>query len=129
MALTANSRFRWLAVLAWMGVIFFLSAQPVLPHVIPTPFESFQDVIGHFAAYAILAALLHWALLGIGARRPARFALLIVFLYACSDEFHQAFVPNRQPDPFDIAADVAGAGAALMTLTLLRFRRARRPLP
>ncbi len=127
--LTTNNRFRWLAVLAWMGVIFFLSAQSKLPHVMPTLIESFQDVLGHFAAYAVLAALLYWALTGIGARRPALFALLIVLLYACSDEFHQSFVPNRHPDIFDIATDLVGASVALVTLTLIRFRRARRLLP
>jgi VanZ family protein len=127
--LTHNNRFRWLAVLAWMGVIFFLSAQPQLPHVMPSPLESFQDVLGHFTAYAILAGLLHWALSGMGARRPAAFALLIVVLYALSDEFHQSFVPNRHPDLFDIATDVVGAGLVLLTLSLLRSRRTRRPLP
>ncbi|MGE5603601.1 MAG: VanZ family protein [Nitrososphaerales archaeon] len=127
--MTPDNRYRWLAVLAWMGVIFFLSAQPRLPYVVPMPFEQFQDVIGHFAAYAILAGLLNWSLTGSGARRPALFALLIVFLYACSDEFHQSFVPNRHPDAFDIATDLVGAGFALLMLNLLRSRRARRPLP
>ncbi len=127
--MTTNNRFRWLAVLAWMGVIFFLSAQPRLPLVMPTPIQAFQDVIGHFAVYAVLAALLYWALTGTGARNPALFAMLIVFLYGCSDEFHQSFVPNRHPDVFDIATDIAGAGAALLAISLLRFRRARRPLP
>jgi VanZ family protein len=109
-----------------MGVIFFLSSQPRLPHIMPSLFDSFQDVLGHFSAYAVLAGLLYWALDGIGAARPA---LLIVLLYALSDEFHQSFVPGRHPDPFDIATDFAGAAIAVLALNLLRSRRARRPLP
>lgn len=120
---------RWLAVLGWMGVIFFLSAQPRLPQLLPSLFDSFQDVIGHFVAYAVLAALVYWALTGMRARRPAALTILIVLLYALSDEFHQSFVPGRHPDLFDIATDLVGAAAALFALSLLRSRQARRPLP
>ena len=65
----------------------------------------------------------------LGASRPAcSCALLIVLLYALSDEFHQSFVPGRHPDPFDVATDLAGALVALLLLSLLRSRRVRRPL-
>ncbi len=119
----------WLAVVAWMAVIFFLSAQPRLPHIMPSVLDSFQDVIGHFVAYAILAALLFRALDAAGASHPMLLALLLVFLYALSDEFHQSFVPGRHPDPFDVATDLAGALVALTALSLFRSRRVRRPLP
>ena len=119
---------RWIAVLAWMGVIFFLSAQSRLPHVVPSLFDSFQDVLGHFVAYAMLGGLLYFALTGIGAARPALYALIVVVLYALSDEFHQSFVPGRNPDPFDVATDIIGAGVVLVGLSLHRFRRARHPL-
>jgi VanZ family protein len=33
---------------------------------------------------------------------------LFCLLYAISDEFHQALVPGRSPDIFDIIADIAG---------------------
>lgn len=127
-ATLAAKRLRWLAVVVWMGVIFFLSAQPRLPVVLPSLFNSLQDVIGHFVAYAVLAVLVYWALVGVDAPRPARLALLIALLYALSDEFHQSFVPGRHPDPFDIVTDLVGAVAALFALRLLRSRRTRRPL-
>jgi VanZ family protein len=127
-ALTGNKSLRFLAVAAWMAVIFFLSAQPTLPHVVFSLSDALQDVMGHFVAYAILTGLLYWALTGVGSARPALFTFLIVFLYALSDEFHQSFVPGRNPDPFDVATDLAGAAAALAALSLLRLRRARRPL-
>ena len=121
-----NRWLRWVAVVAWMGVIFFVSAQPQLPHVVPSLLDNLQDVIGHFAAYAILGALLYRALTGVEADRPVLLALIIVLLYALSDEFHQSFVPNRHPDPFDVATDFAGAGVALLVLSLRRSLRNRR---
>jgi VanZ family protein len=35
-------------------------------------------------------------------------ALLFVFLYASSDEFHQSFVPGRGPAFSDVLIDTAG---------------------
>jgi VanZ family protein len=37
----------------------------------------------------------------------ALFVILIVFLYACSDEFHQIFVPGRGPAFRDVMLDTA----------------------
>lgn len=103
--------YRWAAAVTWMGLIFIVSAQPTLPLLLDSP--DLQDVAGHFVAYAILAALLRWALAGSGVRRPGVWALVLSVLYAFSDEFHQGFVPGRHPDPLDILTDVAGAAAAL----------------
>jgi VanZ family protein len=60
--------------------------------------------------------------------RPALWAFAVALLYGLSDEFHQAFVPGRHPDPLDIVTDIAGAAAALLALRLLRGRL-RRPDP
>ncbi|MFZ2371781.1 MAG: VanZ family protein, partial [Trichococcus flocculiformis] len=35
-------------------------------------------------------------------------ALLFVFLYASSDEFHQSFIPGRGPAFTDVLIDTAG---------------------
>lgn len=103
--------YRWAAAAAWMGVIFVVSAQPTLPLVLDSP--DLQDIAGHFLAYAVLAALLRWALAGSGVGRPCLWAFVLAVLYAFSDEFHQSFVPGRHPDPLDILTDAAGAAAAL----------------
>jgi VanZ family protein len=46
--------------------------------------------------------------------------LVLVFsaLYGLSDEFHQLFVPRRQFDLKDLAADVAGGTIGLAVLWL-----------
>jgi VanZ family protein len=116
---------RWAAVLAWMGLIFYLSAQPRLPRVIPPVLPQIQDIIGHFTVYAVLAVLLRWALQGAGIRHPMLWALAATVLYGVTDEFHQSFVPNRHPDVFDLATDLAGAVAALWIVRRLGARRGR----
>ena len=56
----------------------------------------------------------------------AGLALAIVFLYAASDELHQAFVPTRTALVSDVFIDTAGGAAGLLALWLARriFQRA-----
>lgn len=106
---------RWTPALLWMGLIFFLSAQPDLPHA-PEPW---LDVVlkkaGHALLYGVLARLYLYAL---GKPRPSLprvqfLALLLAILYGISDEVHQAFVPGRTPSPWDVLIDGIGGGIAL----------------
>jgi VanZ family protein len=119
---------RWLPAVLWMVVIFYLSAQPDLPH---HP-EAMMDVIikklGHVVEYGILAGLALWALRGDSRPTPSyRFwwALAIAGLYAVSDETHQYFVPGRNPRPMDVGFDLLGACLALAFIAkLLRVGKA-----
>lgn len=43
--------------------------------------------------------------------------LALTFFYALSDEFHQAFVPGREPSWLDIGFDMTGAIIAQLKLT------------
>jgi VanZ family protein len=113
---------RWLPVLLCMTLIFYLSAQPDLPH----HAEAVTDVIikksGHMVEYGILAGLTLWALRGDGhstLRYPFWWALAIAGLYAVSDEMHQYFVPGRNPRPMDVGFDLLGACLALAVIAKL----------
>ena len=128
MRLLGNRWLRLLAALAWMGVIFFLSAQSRLPDLSPSISDALQNVMGHFIAYAILAWLVLRALEAFNVARPLIWTVAVVLLYALSDEIHQAFVPGRHPDPLDIATDLAGALMALAVTRRLRLLR-QRPHP
>ena len=123
--LRKNRPLRWAAVVAWMGLIFYLSAQSRLPNVMPYELPQIQDVLGHFTVYAVLAVLVWWALRGVGIRRPFLWALVVTVLYSFTDEFHQSFVPNRHPDVFDLATDLVGAVTALLIVWWLGARRKR----
>jgi VanZ family protein len=111
----------WLPVLLWMGAIFALSAQPDLPH----PSSGWLDLVissaAHMFLFGVLAVLFARALAN--RRRAWSFALILTMLYALTDEFHQAFVPGRQPDLLDLLCD--GAGAALALGLWLWIRRQR----
>jgi VanZ family protein len=103
---------RWIAVVAWMVFVFYLSAQSSLP-MLSSLFGSLQSFGGHFLEYVILALLLRWALNGTGVARAGRWAFVFAVAYGLTDEFHQHFVPGRHMDPFDLLTDAAGAAVAL----------------
>lgn len=96
--------------------------------------EFFIRKAAHFGSYALLAAFLVYALGGRGRsnRRRLLFAILIAFLFACSDELHQSLTPGRTALVQDVVLDTIGAtcGAAF-TILLNRWRgggKQRRPI-
>ncbi len=118
---------RWLPVILWMGVIFLLSSQTNFPRLTPA-IPDLQNVIGHLVEYAILGALLLRALRHTPpVRRPYLWTVLIVMLYAASDEGHQYFVPGRHCDPLDWLTDVTGACLMLLLHHWWSHRQALQP--
>jgi len=119
LSIMARRLVRWLPVLLWMGLIFYLSAQPDLPHHPDDEVDLVIKKAGHMAEYGILAGLFWWAWPKSGERRSRSillYALALSGLYAISDEVHQFFVPGRDAQLLDIGFDVLGA---LLTLLLI----------
>jgi VanZ family protein len=143
----------WLPVLFWMVLIFTASAdahsyehssrfvEPFLHWLFPKMSQNNIGEIhhlirkcGHLTEYAILALFLFRALHQSKKNLPwswpkAGGALLLVFIYAASDEFHQRFVPTRTPLVSDVFIDTAGGAIGLLALWFvhcLRKRAARR---
>lgn len=83
----------------------------------------------HFTEYAILGALfyLNFRQLQKLNSRPKKILLPIVFsfLYACTDEIHQIFVPGRSAQFRDVLIDTLGAsfGCLLIHALLTLFTR------
>jgi VanZ family protein len=121
----------WLPPLAWMGLIFALSAQPELP-LPPGPWmEQVFDKLAHAGLFGVLAWLVWRAF---RQHRGPSFSLLVLcvavtVVYAISDELHQSFVPGRTPSVADLAADAAGAAGATLLARWLERRRARARTP
>ena len=67
---------------------------------------SLSDKLIHFIEFGILGILLYRAFSRMS--RPYLLTVITGALYAASDEFHQLFVPGRQCDFWDFAADVCG---------------------
>lgn len=87
----------------------------------------------HVSEYAILTGLV-WRLVdsyrtatdGTAVWPNIRLTLLVVVLYAASDEFHQYFVPSREASVRDVFIDSFGAILALLLIRLAaRLRRQR----
>lgn len=113
---------RWLPVLLWMAAIFYVSAQPDLPHHPEATMDLIIKKLGHMLEYGILAVLALWALRGGGRVTTARnliCALAIAGLYAISDEMHQHFVPGRNARTLDVGFDLLGALLALLAVVRL----------
>jgi VanZ family protein len=139
----------WLPVLFWMAVIFIASAdahsaersgrfiEPLLHWLFPKmPQPQIDDIhhyirkCGHLTEYAILA-LLVWRALHFSKNNLPPWSwpkvggtLLLVFLYAVTDEFHQSFVPTRTALFSDVFIDTAGGAIGLLALWIFgRWRK------
>jgi VanZ family protein len=139
---------RYAPLLVWMVLIFFFSTgelsasntsrivRPLLLWLFPRISEErillahfIVRKAAHFTEYAILALLaarafassskqslrLHWFIT----------SLLLVVLYALSDEIHQTFVPSRTGSIYDSFIDMSGGLTALLLLSLRRKRERR----
>lgn len=124
----------WTAVIFWLVLIFYLSAQPVAKSdglskkVTRVVVETAEKVVpranfnlsrmnhlvrknAHFFSYLILGILMINAMRRSGVDGPKAFIFSYLFcvLYAISDEFHQLFVPGRGAQGKDVIIDSAGA--------------------
>ena len=110
----------WAPTVLWMGVIFFLST---LPEAATPGRDILPDKVCHAGEYFILAFLILFAL-----QRTTRvrfstsfwIALVWVAVYGLSDEIHQLYVPTRQFDIGDIAADICGVVVLFLLLWVLQ---------
>jgi len=106
----------WCATGAWATLIFMMSAKPGSQ--IPGRFSE----VAHFAEYLMLGMLLFGSLKLSGIRRAALLALALASLYGVTDEIHQAFVPQRTPDPMDWVIDSLGATVGVLLASFAASR-------
>ena len=102
----------------------------LFPHMTQTHVDQIHHLIRkccHLTEYAVLALLL-WRALHLSKNKLPAWSwpkvggtLLLVFLYAASDEFHQSFVPTRTALVSDVFIDTAGGAIGLLVLWLLIY--------
>ena len=140
---------RYAPLILWMAAIFFASTdelsgsktslviEPFLrwffPHITSHRVELIHLLVrkgAHFSEYAILGLLaarafstsnhsflrLRWFVA----------SLVLVSIYALSDEYHQSFVPSRTASVYDSMIDIAGGLTVLVLLTVGRKRGDRK---
>ncbi|MCY6957018.1 VanZ family protein [Clostridium brassicae] len=126
---------KWLLAIAWMVVIFKFSNDPATVSdaksgTVITMFDSIglnlNSLLGtlanfivrkvaHFTEFLILYVFLYNALSESYTNKKALvIAIVFTFLYACSDEFHQTFIPGREGRFRDVLIDTSGGIAAFM---------------
>jgi VanZ family protein len=128
----------WSLLIAWMIVICVMSNQPAnisdsqSNGVLDLFLKMGIDVNGffgdlanfvvrkcaHFLEYMILALLvLNVVKLYFNMKQVIIITIVFVFLYACSDEIHQLFVPGREGAIRDVIIDTCGG----ITLILIKL--------
>lgn len=141
-------------MLCWMVVIFMFSAEPDtesselsgsvsyrIVSVVNTITASHWDEnelldraelidypvrkCAHMSEYAILTLFGFVTFLFLHGRRKFLIPIGITFLYACTDEFHQLFVPGRAGRFTDVLIDTTG-GIIMLLFIALAIRVARK---
>lgn len=120
MTLPVHNRVYATLAIVWMGVIYFLSSRPAGDY---PPLFYGADKLVHVVVYAVLGLLVAAALGRARAASPWPRVLLvtvIVAAYGVLDEFHQSFVPGREPSIGDVIADATGGFVAAMFFNRIR---------
>lgn len=132
---------RWIAVLIWMSIIFYLSAQDASDSsALSSGFtkkileileifirnlqtENLHHAVrkgAHFAAYLFLGVLVTHAMEETN-KKTMILTMLICVLYAASDEFHQRFVPGRSGQLSDVLLDSSGSLTGILAYLQLEY--------
>lgn len=130
----------WLALLVWMGVIFYFSHQSgdasmqlsdgILDS-FKSLFQNFLDYhtlsyivrkIAHFTEYFILGLLIYHLVKQYRVISKTEIIWMILFcvIYAMSDEFHQVFIGGRSPKVFDVIIDSLGSSLSILLFRLFQ---------
>lgn len=135
---------KWSLLIVWMVVIFKFSNQPavvsdeksklvislfnLIGFNINSVFGELSDFLirktAHFLEYFILYVLIYNVVKEEFIIEKATFiSILVVFLYACTDEFHQTFIIGREGRFIDVIIDTCGGvTAAFVTFFIPKVR-------
>ncbi|NFA42029.1 VanZ family protein [Clostridium botulinum] len=137
----------WILLILWMIIIFAMSNQPAVVSdkqsglVITTLTNLGIDMNGifgelanfivrktaHFLEYMILGILILNVLEIHYTRQKIRLlGVLLVFLYASSDEIHQLFVQGRQGAFRDVVIDTLGGTFGIFVISKLKVLRLKK---
>lgn len=118
----------WGPAALWAAVLFLLSEIQTLPR---PELLAVNDKMVHVVLYGILGAALAWGKHHAGRGIAHWAALMAGFAYGAVDEWHQRFVPRRDPSMADFGADVAGVtlGYVLLLFLVARYGRSRSDEP
>lgn len=129
----------WALLIIWMIVIFLMSHQPgevsssqseLVLKIFSLIGIELNDYFGelatlvvrkaaHFSEYMILFLLAYNVIRHyVNDRRTRLYLIGFVFLYACTDEFHQYFIPGRNMAFKDVLIDTSGGVLGYIIITI-----------
>ena len=92
----------------WATVLFFLSSLSYSDLSSFTFSFPLNDKVMHLTLYSVLGGTLQYGHLKSNSSCPHWTLITIGIIYGVSDEWHQSFVPGRNPSSADLLADVIG---------------------
>ncbi len=118
----------WGPVALYAGLIFYLSSQSHPEQYVPKFFFlKFGDKVLHAIEYALLGFLCYRAFRHAAGTWGEHYAVLLAVvaatIYGATDEWHQAFVPFRESDRWDLATDLLGALLGVLSWAWIEQRR------
>lgn len=138
-----NKKFlKWTLLVFSMIFIFYMSSKPAVESNVTsewvikvlkivkldldTWFGSIANFIvrktAHFSEYFILSIISYLTLReDKNRKKSAIYAIIICFLYACSDEIHQYFVPGRAMLFMDVLIDTSGGICAMASIKIINI--------
>ncbi|MCZ6780956.1 MAG: VanZ family protein [Nitrospirae bacterium] len=112
----------WIPLAVYAGLIFYLSSLSYPEDYLPSLLEDLGDKVLHAIEYAVLGILWYRAFRHAAGTWAAHHSLLLAIIasvgYGVTDELHQAFVPTREADAWDLLFD--GLGSAMAALVWQR---------
>ena len=104
--------FLWTATVGWMALMFIMSSvsDPLPPRGKVFDLELNVFKLAHVVEYGVLGYLLSMSLAEARVLRPGWWTMVLVVLFAISDEIHQSFIGGRTPLTSDILLDGIGGG-------------------
>ncbi|MDF2557732.1 MAG: metallophosphoesterase [Bacillales bacterium] len=136
--------FWWVATLSLMIGIFIFSSQPsgtsssysgaiiekIVKPILQILHIKYREVlhtivrkIAHFTFYGLLSISIYNLLQSYKTKNTVLLTLLVCFLYACSDEFHQTFVPGRSGEFRDVCIDLSGCLTGVILLSTIKKKK------
>lgn len=117
----------WLPVFFYASLIFYLSSQSHPELFVPNLLLlKLGDKVLHAIEYAGMGFLCYRAFRHAAGTWGQHYAVLLAIvaatIYGATDEWHQAFVPFREPDRWDLATDWFGAMLGALTWAWIEKR-------
>lgn len=132
----------WIMLIAWMGIIFFMSHQPgevsssqselvlrifsFLGIELNQYFGELATLVirktAHFSEYLILFLFAYNVSRFYFTTKKSRlYSIIFVFLYASTDEFHQYFIPGRNMAFKDVLIDTSGGVIGYLIMKIVEI--------